>query len=269
MEKGLLKIINSLFFLKTIITFVRSSIKTSLMESKRWVIPDIHGCKRTLQNLIDQQIKPSRWDELIFLGDYIDRGPDSKGVLDYIIRLQQQDFNIRLLMGNHEEYCIKAWEEDKNKKRFLGFSFKTKTQKMWEIHGGKETLESFGADFASEIPEKYIHWMRQLKMYIETDRFVLVHAGLNFKIEDPLTDSFAMLWTKEFQVIPEKIRNKKVIHGHTPVDLEFMHHVMQSEQYHFIDLDNGVYMLNRAGYGNLVAYELNTGKYLVQPNLDF
>ena len=239
------------------------------MDKKRWVIPDIHGCSKTLRSLIENAIKPSRWDELIFLGDYIDRGPDSKGVIDYIMSLQHKEYDIRLLMGNHEEYCVKAWDEDKNKTRFLGLSFRTKTQKMWELHGGKETLASFKVDFASEIAEKYIDWMRNLSLYIETEKHILVHAGMNFSIDDPFTDRFAMLWTKEFKVVPSKIRNKKVIHGHTPVDLEFMDHVIKSDSYHFIDLDNGVYMLNRAGYGNLIAYELNSNTYLIQPNLDY
>jgi len=234
----------------------------------QWVIPDIHGCSKTLKYLIEKQIKPSAADELYFLGDYIDRGPDSKGVIDYLMELQSKEYNLKLLLGNHEEYCIKAWDEDRAGRKFLGFRMKSKTQAVWEMHGGKETLHSFQSRYASEIPEKYILWMRQLKLFIELEKHILVHAGLNFSIDDPLTDRFAMLWTKDFKVVPSKIRNKKVVHGHTPVDLEFMSHVIQSNQYHFIDLDNGVYMLNRAGYGNLTAYELNTGHLLIQPNLD-
>jgi serine/threonine protein phosphatase 1 len=237
--------------------------------NNRWVIPDIHGCSKTLKSLIETHIKPSRFDELFFLGDYIDRGPDSKGVIDYIMELQKKEYSIRLLLGNHEDYCIKAWDEDKKKKKYFGLSFKTKVQSIWELHGGKETLESFGVRFASEIPEIYIEWMREQRLYIELENYILVHAGLNFSIDDPLTDRFAMLWTKDFKVIPSKIRNKKVIHGHTPVDLEFLDHVIKNKTYNFIDLDNGVYMLNRAGYGNLVAFEINSGRYLVQPNLDY
>jgi serine/threonine protein phosphatase 1 len=237
--------------------------------NSRWVIPDIHGCSKTLKSLIEKQIKPSRFDELFFLGDYIDRGPDSKGVIDYIMEMQKQEYTVRLLLGNHEDYCIKAWDEDKKKKKFFGLAFKTKTQSIWELHGGKETLASFGARFASEIPKDYIEWMREQKLYFELENYIIVHAGLNFSLEDPLTDRFAMLWTKDFKVIPSKIRNKKVIHGHTPVDLEFLDHVINSKNYHFIDLDNGVYMRNRAGYGNLVAFEINSGKYVVQPNIDY
>ncbi|MDP3444408.1 MAG: metallophosphoesterase, partial [Ignavibacteria bacterium] len=90
--------------------------------NNRWIIPDIHGCSKTLKQLIEYQIKPSRTDEFYFLGDYIDRGPDSKGVIDYIMELQRKEFTIRLLLGNHEEYCIKSWDEDKKKKKFLGVS---------------------------------------------------------------------------------------------------------------------------------------------------
>ncbi|MDO8899379.1 MAG: metallophosphoesterase [Bacteroidales bacterium] len=237
--------------------------------NNRWVIPDIHGCSKTLKSLIENHIKPSRFDELFFLGDFIDRGPDSKGVIDYIMELQKKEYSIRLLIGNHEDYCIKAWDEDKKKKKYFGLSFKTKVQSIWELHGGKETLESFGVRFASEIPEKYIEWMREQRFYIELENYILVHAGLNFSVDDPLTDRFAMLWTKDFKVIPSKIRNKKVIHGHTPVDLEFMDHVIKNKTYGFIDLDNGVYMLNRAGYGNLVAFEINSEKYVIQSNIDF
>lgn len=237
--------------------------------NKRWVIPDIHGCSKTLRSLIELQIRPDKSDVLYFLGDFIDRGPDSKGVIDYLMQLETDGFTLRCLLGNHEDYCIKAWEEDLHKKPFLGMRFKGKIQSVWEIHGGKETLDSFGVKFASQIPAQYIEWMRKLKLYFELDRFILVHAGLNFKIDDPLTDTFAMLWTREFKVEPGKIRHKKVIHGHVPVDLEFLDHVVKSPSYHFIDLDNGVYMDRRAGYGNLIAYELNSGEYLVQYNIDF
>jgi len=240
-----------------------------LAMNKRWVIPDIHGCAKTLKTLIEKQIKPDKFDNIYFLGDYIDRGPNSKAVLDYLMQLEAQEFQLHFLKGNHEDYCIKAWDEDRASKSFFGLKRKKKTQSIWEIHGGKETLESFGVKFAGEIPEKYIDWMRKMKYFIELDNFILVHAGFNFKIDDPLSDQEAMLWTREFSVIPEKIRNKKVVHGHVPVDLEFMNHVMQSKTYKFIDLDNGVYMENRPGYGNLIGYELNSGTQLIQTNIDF
>ena len=73
---------------------------------KRWVIPDIHGCLNTLKALINEQIRPARYDELYFLGDYIDRGPDSKGVLDYLRALQKDEYTLTLLKGNHEDFAV-------------------------------------------------------------------------------------------------------------------------------------------------------------------
>jgi len=237
--------------------------------NKQWVIPDIHGCCKTLISLFEKQIKPDKFDALYFLGDYIDRGPDSKGVIDFIMHLQEQEFSVHLLLGNHEDYCIKAFEEDKTKKTFFGIRVKNKIQAVWESHGGNETLASFGVKYVSDMPDKYIEWMKKLNYWTELEHHILVHAGLNFKIDDPLDDKFAMLWAREFKVIPEKIRNKTVIHGHVPVDLEFMNHVMDTDNYHFIDLDNGVYMNDRPGYGNLVAYELVSKMQAIQTNIDF
>lgn len=56
---------------------------------KQWVIPDIHGCVRTLRALIEQLVIPAKEDTLYFLGDFVDRGPDSKGVLDYVMGLKE------------------------------------------------------------------------------------------------------------------------------------------------------------------------------------
>ncbi len=58
----------------------------------RWVVPDIHGCLKTLKSLLETRIELTRLDSIYFLGDYIDRGPDSKGVIDYIITLQNNNY---------------------------------------------------------------------------------------------------------------------------------------------------------------------------------
>lgn len=235
---------------------------------KKWVIPDIHGCALTLKTLIENQIKPNKNDHLIFLGDYIDRGPDSKGVIDYIMDLQKNDYTVAALMGNHEDYCIKAFDEDKKQKRFLGFRSKSNIQKEWEIFGGIQTLESFDAESPRDIPVEYIDWMRTLDYYIEVDDFIIVHAGLNFKEDDPFTDKRAMIWIRDFKVDSDKISNKKVIHGHVPVNLEFIDLSIVNPDYKFIDLDNGVYYNDRAGYGSLIALELTEMKYSIQSLMD-
>ena len=205
---------------------------------------------------------------MIFLGDYLDRGPDSKGVLDYIMGLEEKGHKVTALMGNHEDYCITAYEEDLDAKSFLGIKPKTRTQKEWEVYGGKQTLQSFDADRPRDIPEKYINWMKELKYFVELDDFIVVHAGLNFEIEDPLEDKYSMIWIREFNVDSSKIGNKKVIHGHVPVNLEFIDMAVNTPDSKYIDLDNGIYFSNRAGYGNLMALDITNMEYVAQSLMD-
>ncbi len=236
--------------------------------TKQWVIPDVHGCVNTLKVLIENQIKPNKNDHLYFLGDYIDRGPDSKGVVDYIMELEANDYTITALLGNHEDYCINAFDEDKKAKGFLGFRSKSRVQKEWERYGGLQTMASFDVESPRDIPEKYIDWMRKLTHFVELDDFIIVHAGLDFSNDDPFQDKRAMIWIRDFKVDPERIKGKKVIHGHVPVNLEFIDMAINSSSYKFIDLDNGVYYQRRAGYGNLLALELTEMTYMVQSLMD-
>jgi serine/threonine protein phosphatase 1 len=111
--------------------------------------------------------------------------------------------------------------------------------------------------------------MKHLEYYIELENYILVHAGLNFKIDNPFSDKDSMLWIREFEVDPKKIGKRRVVHGHVPVSLEFIDLSINNKSYQFIDLDNGCYMHKREGFGNLVALELNSLEYKVQNNLDF
>ena len=235
---------------------------------KKWVIPDIHGCAVTLKTLFEDHIKPAADDTIYFLGDYIDRGPDSKGVMDFIMELQRGQAKVIPLLGNHEEYMLKTFHADRERSPFLGMKTKTGIQKAWEMNGGAETLKSLGIKWPSEIPEKYIEWVKTLPHYLEVDRFLLVHAGFNFEADDPFSDRHAMLWTKDYEIKPEKINFKTIVHGHVPVPLEFIDRTIKSSEQPFIDLDNGVYLTRLDGFGNLVGLELTEMKYVAQPTLD-
>jgi len=236
--------------------------------TRQWVIPDIHGYSRTLQALIEEQIKPTRNDIIFFLGDYIDRGPDSKGVIDYIINLKEKNFNIRTLKGNHEDYLVRTFDNETVQKNILGITYRDKLKKEWFKYGGKVTLNSFHVSDVHEIPEKYITWMRELEYFIMLDSFILVHAGMDFGIKDPFSDKDSMLWIKDFKVDPEKTGSRKVIHGHVPVSLEFIELLRTGNGFDFIALDNGIYVANKEGFGNLVALELTSMEMKVQHNID-
>ena len=236
--------------------------------AKKWVIPDIHGCVKSLRELIETQVVPSKEDTLFFLGDYVDRGPDSKGVLDYVMGLQESGYTVVPLKGNHEDFFVKSWEEERESGRFLFMRRHNKSRSQWLKHGGRETLQSFGTMDLLQIPEHYIKWMDELPLYHELEKFLLVHAGLNFEIDDPFQDTFSMLWVKDYRIIPEKIGYRQLIHGHVPMGLDYIYIAITQEGYPFIDLDNGCYMVNRPGYGNLLALELNSMELKIQPNID-
>ena len=206
---------------------------------KRWVIPDIHGCVKTLKTLVEEQIKPTRFDELYFLGDYIDRGPDSKGVIDYIRGLQGDEYDITALRGNHEDFVLELYDNELKSKFSWFQSFVSKNYRSWMDIGGKDTLRSFGITELRHIPSEYIEWMKNLAYFVKMDDFILVHAGLNFEIDDPFTDTESMVWTREYQIIPEKIGNRRIIHGHVPVNLELMDMAVKNKSLKFVDLDNG------------------------------
>lgn len=237
------------------------------MKQKRWVIPDIHGYAKTLKSLL-AQIRPSKENHLIFLGDYIDRGPDSKAVIDEVMSLQTNGYRVTALRGNHEEFLLDNHAlASQNTGVFKSKEYKS-LKKEWLEFGGKDTLKSFGVKSVLKIPQKYIDWMEQLEYYYEFSDYVLVHAGLNFKPDDVFVDKKSMLWAKEFKIIPSKIGYRQLIHGHTPVDLEYIHHCINQEKHDFIDLDNGVYMSQKPGFGNLLAFELNTKLLITQHNED-
>lgn len=162
---------------------------------------------------------------------------------------------------------MQAYEEAFVAKRRL-FGKKYVVRKEWFLHGGKDTLKSFGTKDVKKVPEKYIKWMKNLPLYVEVGEFIIVHAGLNFRIKNPFDDTHSMLWAKEFTVKPEKINNRVVLHGHTPVSHEFILETIENSKEGFIDLDNGVYMPFRNGFGNLMAFELNSRDLIVQPNID-
>ncbi|MCQ2318212.1 MAG: metallophosphoesterase [Bacteroidales bacterium] len=232
---------------------------------RRWVIPDIHGCFQTLKQLVEEDIQLTKEDSLFFLGDYIDRGSDGKSVIDYIMSIQHQGYNVRYVIGNHEDFCLRSYEQDKKM-----FIFKGSAQKEWEKYGGKATLNSFGVKRPCDIDEKYIDWMRNGEYFIELDKYILVHAGMNFNIQNPFDDVWSMMWIRDFKVDPIKTGGKKIIHGHVPIEYSMIETFIKSTNYGFIALDNGVYYKDKkAGFGNLIALDIDSLELIAQPNIDY
>ncbi|HEX9078965.1 MAG TPA: metallophosphoesterase family protein [Desulfuromonadaceae bacterium] len=222
------------------------------MPPRRFAIGDVHGCSRTLRRLVEKGIGLTRDDELYLLGDLIDRGPDSRGVLDFILDLRAGGFSVTSVRGNHEEMCLRAGDD----LRFL---------EMWMINGGHATLASFDAEGTEAIPWRYRSLLDSLPYYILLDDFIIVHASLNFDRSDPFGDTEAMLWRRECDVDLVKTGGRRLVSGHTPVTRREMRSSLASAR---IMVDNGCVFTGRSGLGSLAALELNTLSLTFQPNID-
>jgi serine/threonine protein phosphatase 1 len=222
------------------------------MPPRTFVIGDIHGCAATLRRLVDEKLRPLPDDHIYLLGDMIDRGPDSKGVLDFIFELREHGLSVGSVRGNHEEMCLLAGDDH----YYLD---------LWIANGGLATLESFQADGPGDIPRHYRALLESLPHYILLDDFVIVHAGLNFDTFNPFDDTAAMLWTRSPCVDRQRIGGRQLICGHTPVTREFLESSLDSSK---IMLDNGCVYGEQPGMGCLAALELESMAVQYQENID-
>jgi serine/threonine protein phosphatase 1 len=222
--------------------------------ARQFAISDIHGCARTFSTLVLEVIKLSKEDTLYLLGDYINKGPDSKGVIDFIFELQNSGYKVKCLRGNHEQYLIDglnySWEE---------IAFRNR--------GGRETLQSFGVDSIHDIPEKYLNFIKSLLYYIEIENYLLIHAGLNFDLDDPYKDDFSMLNIRKMEVDLKKTGNKKIIHGHVPISYLEIEKTLTFPGNH-ISIDGGCVYAHIHSLSHLVALEIQSGLLHLQKNIE-
>lgn len=222
--------------------------------AKQFAISDIHGCTRTLEKLVLDKISLRKHDMLYLLGDYINKGPDSKGVIDFIFKLRDSGYQVKCLRGNHEQYLldgfIYSWEE-------IAFSSR----------GGKETLESFSAKTIQEIPSKYLVFIKSLPFYFELENHLLIHAGLNFDLADPYRDDYSMLNIRNMDFELERTGGKRIIHGHVPKSFLEISQKLEKKWNH-ISIDAGCVYNHLDGLNHLVALDIETEKLYIQKNID-
>lgn len=237
------------------VLFKRSN---QLNMSRIFCIGDIHGCSNTLADLLLHKIQLKKSDQLIFMGDYIDRGPDSKGVLDMIIHLMKQEYDITCLMGNHEDLLINSEEDDEVFLHWMRFC------------GGFETLKSFNVSSYKELDDVYKRFFRSLVLYkIVKDEFIVVHAGINFEPDDLFEDKHALLWERNTEIQFSKLKGKIILHGHTPQSLAITRRqVNEAKTKQIINLDTGCVFKNDPALGVLTAFEITSRKLYTQQNTD-
>lgn len=166
-------------------------------------IGDIHGCYNELKNLISSLENSGKYnkdtDRIIFLGDYIDRGKDSKLVIEFIRNMQKNNNNVIALMGNHEDMLINYWRG---------------IDDLWIFNGHHATIDSYNGN------KKQLHddiaWMRNLPLYYEDEHFIYVHAGVDVNKPIKKQNKDTLLWIREEFINSHKKYYKKVIFGHTP-----------------------------------------------------
>jgi serine/threonine protein phosphatase 1 len=166
-------------------------------------IGDIHGCSAALDELLEA-IHPQPDDTIVTLGDYVDRGPDSRGVIDRLIRLQSQCRLVPLL-GNHDQTMLDVLEGRGDVRGWLGI-------------GGLATLDSYGYRGQPDaIPAEHIEFLRSCRLWHETETHFFVHACYRPNLPLEKQDQEVLLWQSIQHAFPGPHRSGKVaVLGHTP-----------------------------------------------------
>lgn len=208
------------------------------------VIGDIHGCSKALRTLLDA-VQPGTEDVLVTLGDYVDRGPDTKGVLDMLLALEKST-QLKPLLGNHEIL-------------FLDVLNGRVEPTGWLHVGGAETLASYSPSHLEPtwdmVSPAHVEFLSERCLrYFEDEHHIYVHANANAYLDlNDQTDDW-LFWTRFDDAYPH-ISGKKMICGHTAQKVG-----LPNVKPFAICLDTWVY-----GQGWLTCLEVETG-HLVQAN---
>jgi serine/threonine protein phosphatase 1 len=182
---------------------------------RTFAIGDIHGEINKLCGLI-QLLNPTPSDQLIFLGDYIDRGPDSQAVVSFLCDLSTQAQCI-FLKGNHEALLEQA-------------AVSNRRLHVWLKNGGDTTLLSYGS--MDNLWVQHAEFFKNMPLYHETDSYIFVHAGIKPNVPMYQQHESDLLWIRnEFLDQPTGL-SKVVVHGHSRVN----HVDIQSDK---INIDTG------------------------------
>ncbi len=166
-------------------------------------IGDIHGCSTALRALIGA-IDPRAEDTIIVLGDFIDYGPDSKGVVEQLMDLSQR-CELITVMGNHEEMLLTALDSRSE-------------LKYWLNCGGERTLDSYGYVPGGDlIPDAHLRFIRSCRNYYETESHIFVHANYDHRLPMNRIGSTRLRWEflEPHRQCPH-FSGKRVVVGHTP-----------------------------------------------------
>lgn len=212
-----------------------------------YAIGDIHGQAEELDRVLELiEADGGRDAQVVFLGDYTDRGPDSKGVLDRLIEGKASGRNWVMLKGNHDRLFEWFMEDEPrhDPHMIIGFHW------FHERIGGRETVQSYGLDASAgkrikelhaearqAIPRSHVKFLRALDLSFETDDMFFCHAGIRPEVPLADQDEEDLVWIRQEFHDYHDPHPKLIVHGHTPV-------ARATHYGNRINLDTG------AGYGD-------------------
>jgi serine/threonine protein phosphatase 1 len=179
-----------------------------------YAIGDVHGRLDLLKAARTQLLRhdQGRQNPVVFLGDYVDRGPDSCGVIELLMNWKRD--GVFCLKGNHEAMMVQACRRRD-----------AESLELWLSFGGDATLRSYGAESFNQfsldlIPERHLAWLESLPMVLEDEHRVFVHGGLLPGVPIARQREEALLWVRQRFLLADGHEfpdRKHVVHGHTPV----------------------------------------------------
>ena len=183
------------------------------MRPRAIAIGDVHGCSLALGSLL-ATIRPRPDDVIVTLGDYVNRGPDSRGVLDRLIKLERQCTLVPIL-GNHDEMLLELLKQ--------AYAGRSPNLANWLEMGGAATLESYGArresivrDDLARIPPEHFHFLGRCRDYYETGSHFFVHAQYDPDMTMDEQSEDVLRWESLRNITPgPHVSGKRAIVGHS------------------------------------------------------
>ena len=185
-----------------------------------YAVGDIHGCLDRLIALQEEIERDAAKSEakrkvLVYLGDYVDRGPDCRGVINHLIEQPLEGFESIHLMGNHEQFL-------------LDFLRNSEVVRIWLLNGGDETLRSFGVNpylggaeglqsaLRGALTPRESKFLRGLRLSHTEGDYLFVHAGIRPGVAIDEQDPHDLLWIRDEFLGSKEDFGKIVVHGHSP-----------------------------------------------------
>jgi len=212
---------------------------------KTYIIGDIHGEITELKALLNK-INYNCNQKIIALGDYLDRGENSYETFVFLKKLKEQNKNIILLRGNHEQMMIDSLLD---KKVNNGLYKKEDAMIIWQQNGGSKTIRDFKNN--KKLLIEAAEWFDKLPYIYETNKYIFVHAGIDPNKRLYEQDKNDFLWIRDRFIKAHKFKtNKIIIAGHTPFNEPQV-------------LGNKILIDTGAGKGGkITAMDLNNGKFI-------